>query len=756
MEFGPFARDLRGSQLLRPHSTLPGYPAAQQKDKTNGSVFNPPVVRDVKPLDLEDSPGSRRRNFGGAARPSTAAPIMIMPAFNHAKSVDPNLSTPLTSVEMNLTEERKPATEVKEAEKEEEKDAEGKLVRKQSVRNMMISRALPTSQVQVNAYDQFSANPPGIWKADGVGSAVEKTDATQDMPVEVEPSVTIKAPAVVAVEVKELAKTEAKAKPIVVPEVYASIQKEPATIKASIPAVYQSISECTSISEVPKTEVKVLPLAVEKKITISDRTIVDINSSPPAPDIKTIPDTPEAEIKRNPLSKLEVISKPRVLTIPEAEVAGPEIPKVEVHTNPEAEVKAPEATVEVIVEKKIPPAVAKKPVVNKPLEKEVQITNTKPTVLFDTAPIKPSVEVTNARVPEVKPAEVQKVTHIEPSVQVTPTQVPEVKPVEVPNVIHIEPSVEVAPAIIPERKPIEVPKVTFIEPSVEMTPVRVPQVKPAELQKVTGGVKRVESFSPEPALLSVRDKISKFTVAQGNSRPSSPATRQKTPDTFRSLGTSSEHLQPSSTESLKSNQDPDAKVILYQEVKCPPPVQPRFTSSARASPRSHSPILPATTNELQAPPPLARQPSRPTVEPPVIPLISPSLQAPVIKARGVIAGPKKPINNIIVTVPEEVLCSEEGFETESHSSIKTSKTFKTDVNGGLSKITESVHIEESHIEKSMFSTEEDEEDDEDFNEAVAAAIRKATEINPNLTVQKIEVSMDNNKKTEVISDRPGR
>ena len=57
----------------------------------------PPESGQVAPVSLEDSPGSRRRRglggiggLGSGVRPTTAAPIMIMPAFNHAKSVDEN------------------------------------------------------------------------------------------------------------------------------------------------------------------------------------------------------------------------------------------------------------------------------------------------------------------------------------------------------------------------------------------------------------------------------------------------------------------------------------------------------------------------------------------------------------------------------------------------------------------------------------------------------------------------------------------
>ena len=48
----------------------------------------PPEEGQVAPASLDDSPGSRRRRFGPGAGVKPAAPIMIMPAFNHAKSVD--------------------------------------------------------------------------------------------------------------------------------------------------------------------------------------------------------------------------------------------------------------------------------------------------------------------------------------------------------------------------------------------------------------------------------------------------------------------------------------------------------------------------------------------------------------------------------------------------------------------------------------------------------------------------------------------
>ena len=126
MEFGPFARDLRGSQLLtRPHSAIGG--------GLNGSApkpNKPPEAGRVAPVSLEDSPGSRRRRGPGAGvRPTTAAPIMIMPAFNHEKSVDETKTKP-------------------------DEEEEGTLVRQQSFKSMTISRALPTPQgEEPNAYD---------------------------------------------------------------------------------------------------------------------------------------------------------------------------------------------------------------------------------------------------------------------------------------------------------------------------------------------------------------------------------------------------------------------------------------------------------------------------------------------------------------------------------------------------------------------------------------------------------------------------
>ena len=47
----------------------------------------PPEEGQVAPVSLDDSPGTRRRRLGPGAGVKPA-PIMIMPAFNHAKSVD--------------------------------------------------------------------------------------------------------------------------------------------------------------------------------------------------------------------------------------------------------------------------------------------------------------------------------------------------------------------------------------------------------------------------------------------------------------------------------------------------------------------------------------------------------------------------------------------------------------------------------------------------------------------------------------------
>ena len=125
MEFGPFARDLRGSQLLlRPQSAAAGmapngtnlvYTACAVSFQINQPLYEnivspsksdfvgffsggtlpsrpnkPPEDRRVAPVSLDDSPGTRRRRLGpgSSVRPTTAAPIMIMPAYNHEKSVD--------------------------------------------------------------------------------------------------------------------------------------------------------------------------------------------------------------------------------------------------------------------------------------------------------------------------------------------------------------------------------------------------------------------------------------------------------------------------------------------------------------------------------------------------------------------------------------------------------------------------------------------------------------------------------------------
>jgi len=116
---------------------------------------------------------------------------------------------------------------------------------------------------------------------------------------------------------------------------------------------------------------------------------------------------------------------------------------------------------------------------------------------------------------------------------------------------------------------------------------------------------------------------------------------------------------------------------------------------------------------------------------------------------GSIQSASSAINEIIVTVPEEVVFKEENVKTfqqmeyvSTQSITTTQETIET-TKSMLSKD----GVIETRIEKRILISHED-DSNLDHDQALAEAIRQATEMNPDLTVEKIEIRMENESEKE--------